>query len=87
LIITRWKCISVKGVEKKKREKKRQEGYGRGMWDKEGCKEFRETLGRIGENVEIIRERMEGKVRKVLREIEEGREKERRKGRMVEQGM
>jgi len=80
----------MKEIEKKRRENKRQAGYGRGVWDDEGYKEFRETLGRIDvgeEDVERIRQRMEENVRKVLREMEEGRERKEKGERMMGQGM
>jgi len=54
------------------------------VWNDERCKKFRETLGKIEigeEEMELIWERMEGKVKKVLQETEKGRENERGKGR------
>jgi len=75
--------VWIKGVEKKRRESKGQEGYMRGVWDEEGCRKFREMLGKMEmgeEDVETMWEGMEGKVKKVLQETGRGRENEGRKG-------
>jgi len=76
--------VWMKGAEKKRRGSKRQEGYRRGVWDDESCKKFRERLGKMEsgeEDVEIIWEEMEEKVKRVLLETEKGRENEGRRGR------